>query len=569
MPARDPAEPTTDPLEDLWNVIGLPGAMTVASYLTSERLAPVYRLIVDVMLENQPQYLSGIPHDQLETLVRARLAEHLSGDDQTLAAVLDPEVLRFDGRLTQLAAWGVILAWEDRVRSDEDFTRHRGRYQLSEEAAQLHRAVLALGTTNASAIAATLAPPVIAGQLQVLASSIGTDAKAAAGAWAVIFPTMQNMSDAATGWQARLAAALSGTPDATKIAALDETLSGYVSMWGAGIDIYSVDIVRDATAVLAVEERAHRRVALHLVGVDASEEAVVRAMAETTDGLGRILAWFDGPTSQAASLRRQIRDTIVPLVRGKRVLAGFGGHVSRRAELLDLAERLDGAVDQDDLWRMWTTYTGLFSARHLGFSTPHPGLGAESMSFWDAAPSPIEARLRRQGPRAARGAPSRMFDRSAGKQAARQAAAAAAVDEARAVERLLELSGRPLSQWSNLSDRVAEHLIDFIQNIDFALARARREQAGPLAPGTAVHARTGDDLWDLVATVPAAGAPDAIIEIPAGRLVYPDLIVTVLRIDTLGLTSDAPPGPDPTVHGLLEEALTVSNGRNQAGAGDE
>lgn len=561
MSVQDPIEPTTTPLEDLWNVIGLPGSMAVASYLTSERLAPVYRLIVDVMLEHQPQYLSGIPHDQLEALVRARLAEHLSGDDATLAAVLSPEVLRLDDRLTRLEAWGVILAWEDRVRSDEDFTRHRGRYQLSEEAAQLHRAVLALGTTNASAIAATLAPPVIAAQLQILASSIRTDAKASAAAWAVIIPTMQNMSDAATGWQARLAAALSGTPDATKIAALDETLSGYVSMWGAGIDIYSVDIVRDATAVLGVEERAHRRVALHLVGFDAPEETVSRAMAETVDGLGRILAWFDGPTSQASTLRRQIRDTIVPLVRGKRVLAGFGGHVSRRAELLNLAERLEGAVDQDDLWRTWTTHTGLFSARHLGFSTPHPGLGAESMSFWEADPSPIEARLRRQGPRAARGAPSRMFDRSAGKQAARQAAAAAAVDEARAVEQLLELSGRPLSQWSNLSDRVAEHLVEFIQNIDFALANARREHAGPLAPGTAVHARTGDDLWNLVATVPAAGTPDAIIEIPAGRLVYPDLIVTVLRIDALGLGADSTPGLDPTANGLLGNVLATVRAR--------
>jgi uncharacterized protein (TIGR02677 family) len=561
MPAQDPKTAPASPHEDLWRAIGLPGVMRVASYLT-ESLAPIYRLIVDVMLEHQPQYLSGIPHDQLDIFIRERLVQHLTGDDQTLAAVLSPNALNLDNRLAQLAGWGVIHTWEDKVRSDEDFTRHRGRYQLSEEAAHLHRAVRSLGTESSSAIAATLAPPVLATQLTQLRATIETDPAAAAAAWGVITPTMRNMSDAATGWQARLAAALSGSPDADKIATLNDTLSSYVTMWGAGIDIYSADISRDARAILAVPDLALRHVALHMAGSDTSEDVLVQFATEIVAVVGRVLSWFDGPTSQAGSLRRQMRDTIVPMVRGKRALAAVGGHVSRRNELLNLAERLDRSSDDDEAWHVWTTYTGLFSARHLGPSAPHPGHGSDALSFWEAAPAPVEARLRRLGPRSGRSGPSRMYDRTAGKQAARQTAIKAAREETRTWERLLALSGNRLSQWNDLSDKVAEHLTEFVMVLDSTIAEMHRNDAHDPAPGTVVRARTGDGLWDLSATVPPVGTPDAVIPLPEGRLVYRDLTVSITRaVDAPSLTGGIIPassGSGDTAGGSQGGELVVS-----------
>src|SRR5438105_1343079 len=101
MPIHHPKTLSGSPIEELWKAIGLPGVMRVASYLT-ESLAPIYRLIVDVMLEHQAQYLSGIPHDQLEILMRERLAGYLAGDDQTFAAAVDPDTLNLDNRLAQL-----------------------------------------------------------------------------------------------------------------------------------------------------------------------------------------------------------------------------------------------------------------------------------------------------------------------------------------------------------------------------------------------------------------------------------------------------------------------------------
>lgn len=516
----------------LWDFLGLPGRMGVAAYLTSTEYATVYRLIVDVMLEAQPQYLSGIQHDQLVDLIHERLSAHLSDDPDTLAIVRDPAQLNLGDRLSRLADWGVIHAWEDKVRSDEDFTRHRGRYQLSEDAAHLHRAVRELGLHRSASIAATLAPPVIAANLIQMRENLAADPAAVAGAWSTITPTMANMSDAAAGWQAKLAAALSGTPDPEKIADLNETLNGYIAMWGAGIDIYSADIAANARHLLTAPDADLRRVAVHIAGATADEDTIGTVQLEILEVLGRVLSWFDGPTSQATSLRRQMRDTIVPLVRNKRALAAVGGHVSRRSELLNLAERLDQAPDEDAAWESWVTYTGLFSARHLALRAPNPGTGADTRSFWDAPPTLIEAKLRRQGPRSARGRPARIYDRAVGKAAARRAAAEAALVEARIRSDLLSRSGKPLSEWTSdihrLSAGVTDHLTDFLMSVDAALSAARRTTDTPYQ----VITTTGDGLWHLVAELDDDTA-DTIVHLPAGRLVYPDITLTIsLATDT-------------------------------------
>lgn len=521
----------------LWAYLGLPGQMRVATYLTSD-LAPVYRLIVDVMLDNQPQYLSGVQHDQLVVLVRERLTTQFHDDPDTLSHLLDPASLNLDSRLGQLADWGVIHAWEDKVRSDEDFTRHRGRYQLSEEAARLHRVVRELGVQRAASIAATLAPPVIAANLTQMRDLLDSDVAAVAAAWSTITPTMANMSDAAAGWQAKLAAALSGTPDPGKIADLNQTLHGYIAMWGAGIDIYSTDIAATARYLLTAPDSALRRVALHIAGAGTDEEALAAVQAEILEALSRVLSWFDGPTSQATALRRQMRDTIVPLVRNKRALAAVGGHVSRRSELLNLAERLDQAPDEDAAWQIWATYTGLFAARHLSLRAPHPGAGSDTLSFWDAEPTPVEAKLRRQGTRATRGRATRIPDRAAGKESARLAAAAAAVTEARTRSEILSHSGKPLSAWTSsqdpASEPVGELLTDFIMSIDAALSDARRAGERPLRVSTT----TGDGLWELAAEPPGPDTPDAVVVLPTGRLVYPDVTLTVSPV------ADIPPLDD-------------------------
>ncbi len=59
---------------DLWQLAGLPGGLRLASYLTASGpgMAAQYRLIVDVLLDQQQQTLTGVPHDTLAALVAER-----------------------------------------------------------------------------------------------------------------------------------------------------------------------------------------------------------------------------------------------------------------------------------------------------------------------------------------------------------------------------------------------------------------------------------------------------------------------------------------------------------------
>lgn len=504
---------TATPEVDLWQLVGLPGMLPVASYLTSSTHAPLYRLIVDLLLDQQQQSLQGVAHDDLDHLVRDSLTRHLgtrAGDPgRTVHDLLAPEVFVLEARMRQLASWGVVHMWEDRIRSDEDFQRHLARYQLTPLAVRLHRAVRQLDDDALTSTAATLAPPILADRLDAMRRTIGVDPVAVAEAWAVVQNTLDGMARAAAGWQAQLAGALSGSPDSDKLTSLKNTLRRYVDMWGSGVDTHSGSIAADARHLLEQSSSRWRVVALHTAGSDADDARLDELVAEYTNTLTTVLSWFDGPGSQARGLRRQMRDTIAPLIRGQRTLAAVGGHVSRRTELLNLAEQLDCATDEDQAWRLWCTSTGLFSARHLPTPSPQPGQNPANLSFWDADPAPVEARLRRQGTRSMTGRPARMADRSAGKAAATAKAAADRAAQAKTRAGILARSGRRLAEWTGLTVAETELLLTFISRI---------------ASTDPVHgvrrATTGDGLWDLVAEPAPYDAPSAVIVTPMGRLVF-------------------------------------------------
>ena len=512
--ARDGVPGTThaaDPQVDVWQLVGLPGVLPVASYLTSSH-APVFRLIVDVLLDSQQQSLQGVAHDDLNHLVRERLARHLGDRDvggRTVHVLLSVESFNLEARMRQLEAWDVVHMWEDRIRSDEDFQRHLARYQLTSLAARLHRAVRQLDDDALASTAATLAPPILADRLAAMRSAMGADPIAVAEAWAIVQTTLDGMARAAAGWQAQLAGALSGSPEPEKLTVLQETLRRYVDMWGSGVDVHSGSIADDARHLLDQPPARWRVVALHTAGADAPDARLDELVAEYSSTLTMVLSWFDGPTSPARGLRRQMRDTISPLIRGQRTLAAVGGHVSRRTELLNLAEQLDCAVDDETAWQVWCTQTGLFSARHLPTPSPQPGQSPANLSFWEADPAPVEARLRRQGTRSRTGRPARMADRSAGKAAAR--AKAAADRAALAVTRasIQARSGKYLSEWTDLSKAATELLLGFVARV-----------ASTASVNGVRRATTGDGLWDLVAEPAPYDEPAAVLVTPMGRLVF-------------------------------------------------
>jgi uncharacterized protein (TIGR02677 family) len=493
---------------DLWQLAGLPGGLLEASYLTGS-LASQYRLVVDVLLEQQQHTLTGVAATDLPGLLRERVVR--SGADP---AILDDPAFVLSARMASLERWNVVIVFQDKAIRDADFVRDRDRYQLTEFAAELHRAVISLGHDVAAAAAATLAPGVLTANLDVLQTSIDRDPAAAAAAWSVIQTTYQAMARAAAGWQARLAGALAGPPDHDKVQRVQETLRRYVDMWGAGIDTHSERITSTVAALTATPVAVWRRTAVHNLGASADDAAIDELTTSYVQTLGTLRQWFDGPDCEARKLRRQMRDTIGPLLRGQRTLAAVGGHVSRRAELLSLATALDAAPGDEAAWALWCAATGLYSARHLPGEASAPAGNPAASSWWDSDPVPIEARLRKQGPKATTGGAARIPDRSAGRRAARDRARREAEEQTATEALLMSRSGLRLSEWPQVSDPELGLLMQM-------LAAAGGVRPGP--DGTR-RAFTGDNRWQVTLDPPTAGTPSAVLRIAAGgRLVHPDV----------------------------------------------
>ncbi|GAA2484721.1 DUF2397 domain-containing protein [Winogradskya humida] len=500
-------EPTItidDEDEGLWQFAGLPGGLPQAAYLVGP-LAAQYRLIVDVLLAQQEFTLTGVAAADLPELLR----EHLQARRADPAIVDDPR-FNLDARMRRLRAWGVVDIWQDRARRDEDFLRNLDRYQLTPGAADLHRAVRSMGDDIVDEAAATLAPSVLTAHLSTLRDTVSSDPAAAAGAWSVIQTTHRAMADAAAGWQARLAGAQAGAPDPGKLVQVQETLRRYVEMWGAGVDTHSETITGLVRSLAGVD---WRRIAVHSLGASADDTAVDDLTASYERTLDALAGWFDGPQCQARRLRRQMRDTISPLVRGQRTLAAVGGHVSRRAELLALAGRIEATGDDEQGWALWCAATGLFEARHLPGVAPDPAGNPAATSFWEAEPVPVEARLRKHGHKATGGSAARIQDRSEGRRAAKARASEIQSAAARTEAAVVARSGQRLSQWRKLSGPE----LDLVLVMLAVVAGARAGKDGMR------RARTGDDRWELRAEPAPEGAPAAVVHTPDGRLVHPDI----------------------------------------------
>ncbi|MDQ2780998.1 MAG: DUF2397 domain-containing protein, partial [Actinomycetota bacterium] len=364
--------------------------MPEATYLVVANAAQ-FRLVVDVVADEQGHSLTGVSREQLPALLSGRLPD-------TLYVDLEPVL---DARLRQLVAWGTFESWQDEARTDEDFLRNRERFQLTERGAAVNRLARAVeGQDLATSSTAVLAPPILATQTAVAVDALDAQRYAdAAATIALVQTTLADMAQTASVWQSRLAATIGGTPDEDKVRRLRQTVTDYVDMWGAGVDVHSASISDSARRLLDSDSETWRRLAVHRLPADTADEAVAAVAQEIHDAIDTLEVWFTGSHSQARRLRRQIRDAVVPLIRSHRTLLAIGGTVSRRAELLDLISRIDRAPTDRDAWDIWCRATGLFGARHLGLETEEVSNPADT-SFWAADPAPVERRLRTSGPRA-------------------------------------------------------------------------------------------------------------------------------------------------------------------------
>ena len=278
---------------DAWILAGLPGPVRYASYLV-ERLSPQYRLIVDVLLATQAHSLTGVARDDLPSLLAAAATDRVGlGSSGELLAEGSFDL---DSRMAQLQSCGGVEVWQDRAATEADFLRNRDRYQLTPEAAALHRFVLDIeGSSDSDSSAALLAPAIIAERLDDFTELIENgDFGGAEQQWTQVEVTLRDMAGAAGRWQAHMAGALAGAPTPAKIATLRTTLLAYGDTWGAGVYIHSPRIGERTHTAEALDPSAWRRLAVArrgtvapACGLGVSTPDHVRAVLRTLPAVGR------------------------------------------------------------------------------------------------------------------------------------------------------------------------------------------------------------------------------------------------------------------------------------------
>ena len=509
------------PTADAWELAGFPGRLNVAAYLAADQLAAQYRVLVDVLLDAQEQSLTGVGRDDLLTAVRDRIAA--ATDPATADRLTSPEVFDLDKRMQALHLWGVVIRWQDKAKTEADFIRTRDRFQLTSEAADLHRWLRRKIDEDAVATsAAAFAPAIIAERLdETIAALAARNHAQAAQAWAQVRTTLKDMAEAASIWQSRMASALAGAPNENKMWRLRETLMAYVTVWGAGVDSYSPRI-RDGLRRLRGETTDADWRAMAMTGLDAATpEETVQAIAEGNADATEILAiWFGESGSQALRLRRQVRDAVTPLLRGSRALLATGGRVTRRAELLRIASAIESAATEEEAWRVWCAATGLWSARHLADIPDEPADTAARTSFWAAPAVPVSVTLRKRGSQSIKGRPAQVPNRREARRAAREAAARQR-ESAEAAERSLAArSGAYLADWSRVAN--AEEA-SVVWDMLTCVLRAAPDGRGVRT------AFTEDDRWKVVAHPAPPDHPSAVLMFPEGHLACENWKIEVTR----------------------------------------
>src|SRR6266568_1726719 len=503
---------------DTWALAGFPGRLDIAAYLTAEHAAQ-YRVLVDVLLDAQEHSLTGIGRDELLARVRDRIAD---GTDPAAAERLThPDMFDIDARMKALHSWRVVIRWQDAAKTEADFVRTRDRYQLTSEAADLHRWLRRKIDEDAVATsAAAFAPAIIADRLdETLLALADRDHTSAARAWAQVRTTLKDMAEAASIWQSRMASALAGSPDEEKMRRLRETLMAYVTVWGAGVDTYSPRI-RDAVRKLGqIADEDWRAIALAGVDPDAAEEIVAAITQGHKDVAQTLDAWFRPGSGQALRLRRQVRDAVTPLLRGSRVLMATGGRVTRRAELLRIAAAIESARSDEAAWRVWCAATGLWSARHLSGAPAEPDTPART-SFWEAPAVPVDVTLRKRGTQSVKGRPAHVPSHRAARRAAREAADAQRLAAERAERVIAGRSGSHLADWPAISSGQEAAIV-----WDLLTAVLR---TAPDASGIRT-ALTGDDRWIVMAYPAPPARPSALLATPDGFLACENWRIEVSR----------------------------------------
>ncbi|MET7944138.1 TIGR02677 family protein [Streptomyces sp. NPDC005302] len=500
------------------------GQMPLVLYLVLKN-ARYYRLIVDVLMEEEARLGIHLPVAVIDERVRAQLAA--SGHTGHLPPV---ETL-----LADLYANGNV----DRIYSTrrkntvQEYMRKDHYYQLTPQGAQLHREVLRidreLGT--AGALQSAMLPAVLQAldELTALLAREPFDPSRTYAAYRRLTSGFSDLSENAKLFVQGLNRSLetNGTLQIDAFLAYKDVVVRYLNTFTIILERYTPHIT---AGIEAAEQAGLNERFAELAAVDASPVLGQSPEALTTrhsQDLARqwqgLRSWFHGDAERlpvteilqerAAEAVSQIMQ-IVQQINDRRFR-----RVNRAADLTTLARWFDNAPTEQDTSTLWRAAFGMNPARHLGQTHP---LDDDTdhlprATWWNDTPAPVSARVRHHGPRAAAGAPPRIADTRAAK---RHLAARRAQNQQTRNDAENALAARGAMRLSALPDLPEPEAVLLLACLTTGLS------ARPGKDGIR-RARSRDGRLLIVLAPPATPTAAATLTLPHGQLAVADFELTI------------------------------------------
>ncbi|MGW2093203.1 TIGR02677 family protein [Promicromonospora sukumoe] len=480
--------------------VAIPGQMPVVNYLVSEH-APYYRLVLDILLDEESMLGLHLPTAEIDRRVKARM-DRLGA----VEGVPDMEYL-----LRRLFEWGNV----DRIHNTHrkstaaEYLRRDYLFQLTPRGAEVHQTLRRidseLGATGA--LQASMLPEVL-NALHTLCEALNAgagggmkmDRRGAYAALQRLIAGFTQLSDNAKRFVQGLNAVMENSDTLT-----EQVFIAYKDEVVLHLQTFVMELVRYSTPIANAIDEAERRQlrdqflqlaqleAAPTIGMSLSRVAE-RDAARFEAQWNGLRSWVLGDAERlpiTTALQDRAADAVSRIVAVVRKFndARFR-RIDRTMDLLILAEWFAATSDPLDRASLWRSAFGMYSARHLG--TPHDQTSdldvRPNTSWWTSPAAPVEARLRKQGPRARTGRPPRLQDpRDAKRRLAQQRAFEQEARE-HAIERLTRCTPAQISEFPLLTD----------DEIDLLLHLLRTVLVVPVDKAGLRRARTSDGRLSIV-----------------------------------------------------------------------
>jgi uncharacterized protein (TIGR02677 family) len=509
----------------------LPGRMAIVRYLGST-LAPYYRIVLDVLVEEEARLGLQLSTARITQEVSARLAVAVGGPIPVppVATLLD-----------RLYDWGNV----DRIHNTQrkgnyqEYLKQDYLYQMTPAGTVVHRELSRIdqeiGSTGA--LQASMLPEVLQA-LRALIDALPLPRtserdQAAYSAFSRVVNGFAQLSENAKLFVQGLnrSLRLDSAEKANAFLAYKEVVVDYLQVFSIGIAKFAANIaeaieaaetagVLDALPAIARVEAAP---ALGLT-IEETAERDTTTMRNQWTGLRR---WFftDGDQQPVVrALENRSVDAISRIMTTVRQLNEERfRRVNRKADLVTMARWF--SADHTDVVSLWRAGFGLYPARHFG--APHPAVTdldiRPTTSWWDGVAVPISPRLRKHGPRANTGVAARLPDQRKAKEMlrARQRAQDAAIEDA-----ARSLAGQSPCHLSDLTSLTSQEFEVLLRCLDVALGSRPHKD----------NSRRADTSDGLIAVTIRPPIPwrFATVVTPEGTITVADFHITIeVQMDAL------------------------------------